>query len=117
MKPRISELALTKTIAVPACWCATIIPDSPADREQSKLQSGDVILSIDSKPVDPGMDLTTVLNGPIDRDILLHVQRTKAGDEGKEEKVELGRHAASDRFRHRPIAAVRSLARAQSTIG
>ncbi len=73
----------------PGLLIRDIIPDSPADREQSKLQAGDVILSIDSKPVDPGMDLTTVLNGPIDRDILLHVQRTKIGDEGKEEKVEL----------------------------
>ena len=60
----------------PGLLVRDVIPDSPADREQSKLRAGDVILSIDGKAVDPAMDLTTVLNGPIDRDILLHIERT-----------------------------------------
>ncbi len=66
-----------------------VIPDSPADREQSKLRAGDVILSIDGKAVDPAMDLTTVLNGPMDRDIRLHVERTIKGEGDKEEKKEV----------------------------
>ena len=73
----------------PGLLVRDVIPDGPADREQSKLRAGDVILSIDSKAVDPAMDLTTVLNGPIDRDITLRIERTTKGEGDKEEKKEL----------------------------
>ncbi|MDX1928095.1 MAG: S41 family peptidase [Pirellulaceae bacterium] len=73
----------------PGLLVRDVIPDSPADREQSKLKAGDVILSIDGKAVDPAMDLTTVLNGPLDRDILLHIERTTKGEGDKEEKKEI----------------------------
>ncbi|RMF39897.1 MAG: PDZ domain-containing protein, partial [Planctomycetota bacterium] len=58
-----------------------VIKNGPADRETSKLQAGDVILAIDGHPVDPAMDLTQVLNGPLERDIVLRVERQREGDQ------------------------------------
>lgn len=65
-----------------------VILEGPADREASKLQAGDVILTIDGTAVDPGVDLTTILNGRLDRDIDLTVNRT--GDkQGEGEEIEI----------------------------
>ena len=72
----------------PGLLVRDVIPNGPADREQSKLKAGDVIVSIDGKAVDPAMDITTVLNGPLDRDILLHIERAIKGEGDKEEKKE-----------------------------
>jgi tricorn protease len=60
-----------------------VLPESPSDKAKSRLKAGDIILSIDGTRVDPSMDLTQVLNGPLDRDIQLVVQRAK--DDGIEE--------------------------------
>jgi tricorn protease len=57
-----------------------VLPDGPADRKESTLLTGDIVLSIDGIKVDPEMDLTLVLNGVSDRDIVLQVQRTTAPD-------------------------------------
>jgi tricorn protease len=54
-----------------------VLPESPSDKFKSRLKAGDIILSIDGTRVDPSMDLTQVLNGPLDRDIQLVVQRAK----------------------------------------
>jgi tricorn protease len=54
-----------------------VLPESPSDKVKSRLKAGDIILSIDGTRVDPSMDLTQVLNGPLDRDIQLVVQRAK----------------------------------------
>jgi tricorn protease len=54
-----------------------VLPESPSDKAKSRLKAGDIILSIDGHRVDPSMDLTQVLNGPLDRDIQLVVQRAK----------------------------------------
>lgn len=54
-----------------------VLPDGPADKAKSKLRAGDIIQQIDGKRVDPTMDLTLVLNGPLDRDISLVVLRAK----------------------------------------
>ncbi|MEZ6133890.1 MAG: S41 family peptidase [Pirellulaceae bacterium] len=59
----------------PGLLVRDVIPDSPADREVSQLVAGDIILAIDGTPVDPAMDLTELLNGRLDRDILLRIQR------------------------------------------
>ncbi|MEM9586298.1 MAG: S41 family peptidase [Planctomycetota bacterium] len=61
-----------------------VIGGSPADKVDSKLNPGEIILSIDGVDVDIDMDLTQVLNGRLDRDIHLVVlgeaikQTTKA---------------------------------------
>lgn len=41
-----------------------VIPGGPADSAQIGLRPGDLVLSIDGKPVRPGMDPTLLLNGP-----------------------------------------------------
>lgn len=50
-----------------------VLKDTPADLETSRLHAGETILAIDDKPVDPSMDLTEVLNGPLDREIRVKV--------------------------------------------
>lgn len=62
-----------------------VILDGPADKEKSEIVAGEIVLSIDGTDVDPGMDLTTVLNGPMDRDIRLKVQN----DKGEERELSL----------------------------
>src|SRR4029077_20456622 len=57
-----------------------VIPDGPADRKKSHIVPGEVILTIDGASVDPSMDLTEVLNGPLARDIRLTVQAKDGGD-------------------------------------
>jgi tricorn protease len=57
-----------------------VIPGSPTDQKRGKVLAGELVLSIDGKAVDPGMDLTTVLNGPLARDVLLKM-RDAAGKE------------------------------------
>jgi len=54
-----------------------VLPNSPADLEKSRISPGEIIRSIDGKNVDPGMDLTEVLNGPLDRDIHLSVENAE----------------------------------------
>jgi len=54
-----------------------VLPDGPADKAKSRLRAGDIIQQIDGQRVDPSMDLTLVLNGPLDRDISLVVLRAK----------------------------------------
>lgn len=65
-----------------------VLANGPADLENSKLRADDIILSIDGQKVDPQRDLTEVLNGPVDRDILLSVQR-KTANENKELSITL----------------------------
>jgi tricorn protease len=57
-----------------------VIPDGPADRKKSRIAPGEVIVTIDGVGVDPSMDLTEVLNGPLARDIHLTVQAKDGGD-------------------------------------
>jgi len=61
----------------PSLKVRDVLPESPSDKAKSRLKAGDIILSIDGHRVDPSMDLTQVLNGPLDRDIQLVVQRAK----------------------------------------
>jgi tricorn protease len=51
-----------------------VVSNSPADQKKSKIEPGEIILSIDGTTIDPSMDLTKLLNGPIDRDIHLLVR-------------------------------------------
>jgi tricorn protease len=60
--------------AGPGLKVRDVLPDSPADRQESRLAPDEIILSIDGVAVDPALDLSAVLNGPLDRDISLRVQ-------------------------------------------
>jgi tricorn protease len=62
--------------AGPGLKIRDVIPRGPADRHASHLEPGEVILAIDQRAVDPTLDLTLVLNGPLARDIRLKVQST-----------------------------------------
>ncbi|MBU6174846.1 MAG: hypothetical protein KGQ60_13635, partial [Planctomycetes bacterium] len=66
----------------PGLQVRDVLRNGPGDLETSKLHAGDILLSIDGKKVDPAADLTEILNGPLDRDIKLVVQR--AGDKPNE---------------------------------
>ncbi|MBT7095995.1 hypothetical protein HN937_01395, partial [Candidatus Poribacteria bacterium] len=57
-----------------------VLPDGPADRHGSRVAAGETVVSIDGSPVDASMDLTTVLNGPLERDVRL-VVRDADGEE------------------------------------
>lgn len=54
-----------------------VLPNGPADRESSKIEPNEVIVSIDGVNVDPQMDLAEVLNGPLGRDIHLDVRNSE----------------------------------------
>ncbi|MBG88949.1 MAG: hypothetical protein CMO80_18890 [Verrucomicrobiales bacterium] len=54
-----------------------VIKGGPADRKESRLNAGEVITSIDGKDVDGNTDLTAILNGVPDRDIVLNVKESK----------------------------------------
>ncbi|MCI6590766.1 MAG: S41 family peptidase [Lentisphaeraceae bacterium] len=53
---------------------ASVIPEGPADSRQIDLKPGDLILSIDGKPVRNGMDPTLLLNGPKPGKFILEVR-------------------------------------------
>ncbi|GAB5403594.1 MAG: S41 family peptidase [Aureliella sp.] len=71
----------------PGLLVRDVIPDGPADKQRSKLMAGDVILEIDSTPVDPAMDLTQVINGRLDREIQLSVRRESEDGDSQEMEV------------------------------
>lgn len=62
-----------------------VLPDSPAAARKVRILPGEVVLAINGVPVHPTLDLTTVLNGPLNRDFFLRVQDAT----GKEREVTL----------------------------
>ena len=50
-----------------------ILPGTPAAREIHKLEAGEVVTKIDGKEVTPSTRLTSILNGRLDRDIILTI--------------------------------------------
>jgi len=62
-----------------------VLPGGPASKKKGRLREGEVVLKIDDVPVDPRMDLTRALNGPLPRDVRLRVR----GSNGEERDVTL----------------------------
>jgi tricorn protease len=54
-----------------------VLPNGPTDHAKSLVKAGEIVTSIDGVDVHPGDDLTQVLNGPYERDILLEVRNKK----------------------------------------
>ena len=54
-----------------------MIPDTPADHKATRIEPGEILLAVDGTTVDPALDLTKVLNGPIDRDVQLTVRNAR----------------------------------------
>ena len=71
--------------AKPGLKIRDVLPGGPASKKMSRLYEGEVILTIDDVAVDSDMDLTRVLNGPLPRNVRLHVRDT----DGKERDVTL----------------------------
>ncbi|MHC4847984.1 MAG: S41 family peptidase [Planctomycetota bacterium] len=67
----------------PGLKVTSVIEGSPAWRTKSRIEKGEVILSADGKPLDPGRDLALQLNGRPNRDVRLRVKDRK----GKERDV------------------------------
>lgn len=57
-----------------------VLEKGPASHRASRIEAGEIILKVDGRDVSPKMDVSEVLNGPIERDIALHV-RSVAGAE------------------------------------
>lgn len=62
------------------CKVRDVIEGSPANLGKSRLSPGDIVLSVNGTAIQPGMDLTLVLNGPPQRDIDLRVRNTQGVD-------------------------------------
>lgn len=69
--------------AGPGLKVRDVIWRGPADKAGSRVQSGEVLLSVDDVAVDGATDLTTLLNGSLDRDIRLKIR----GEDGAERDV------------------------------
>lgn len=60
--------------AGPGLKIRDVLPEGPASQKKSELKPGEVIVSIDGTEITPVLELTTVLNGLLARDIALKVQ-------------------------------------------
>lgn len=69
-----------KTFKGPGLKVQEVIEGSNADKVDTKLNAGDIILSIDGTACDISKDLTLFLNGRLARDIELKVKDAKGGD-------------------------------------
>jgi tricorn protease len=69
----------------PGLTIRDVLTGGPAEHKRSRLAPDEVVLRIDDTAVTPETDLTTVLNGPLARDVHLHVR----GVDGKERGVTL----------------------------
>src|SRR5262249_39568817 len=58
-----------------------VLPTGPADHKKTRLEPGDVVLSINGTNVSPSLDLSQVLTLPPNRDVTLKVKNAK-GEEG-----------------------------------
>lgn len=60
--------------AGPGLKVGEVLAGGPTDAPRSRVQPGEIIVSMDGTEVGPGTDLTTVLNGSWPREILLEVR-------------------------------------------
>jgi tricorn protease len=67
----------------PGLKVADVLEDGPTSRTISQVKPGDILLSVDGTPVDTTTDLTTVLNGRLDRDMKLKIR----DDEDKDREI------------------------------
>lgn len=64
----------------PGLLVRDVIPESPAAQLKTKIKPGETVVAIQGQTVDPTTDLTLVLNGPPDRELVLKV-KSEAGAE------------------------------------
>jgi tricorn protease len=78
-------LRFETSFAGPGWKVRDVLPKGPASHRASRIEPGEVVLKIDGMAVMPNTDASEVLNGPLDRDIVL----TVAAKDGKERDVNL----------------------------
>lgn len=82
-----------------AGWLVThAIDRSPADRHDADLRPGDLILAVDGTVVTSEMDPTEVLNGDLNREIVLRIRRGQ--DQPVEKRLRPISYADARRLRH-----------------
>ena len=64
----------------PGCKVHDVICGSPADHVKTKILPGEIVVSINGKAVQPGLDLTQFLNGPPHHDVRLRVRNARGID-------------------------------------
>ena len=69
-----------------------VIPESPA--EQADLQTGDLVLSVNGKPIGPKMDLADLIQKFKPGDVVTLKVQSQGTDEAREVAVTLGEHPA-----------------------
>ncbi|MGB3121918.1 MAG: S41 family peptidase, partial [Verrucomicrobiales bacterium] len=80
-------------------WLVThAIDGSPADRHDADLRAGDLILAVDGTVVTSEMDPTEVLNGDLNREIVLRIRRGQ--DKPVEKRLRPISYADARRLRH-----------------
>ena len=98
----------------PGLKIQSVVARGPADQVDSRLEVGETILEIDGIKVDRKTDLTSLLNGPLEREIRLKV-RGLPGPKEEAEGKEAAKAKPKDReVRIRPVSfsTIRNLMRA-----
>jgi tricorn protease len=73
-------LRFDPAFAGPGWKVRDVLRNGPADHRRSRIAAGEIVTSIDGREVAPGMDPSEMLNGPIERDIALHVRSAAGAD-------------------------------------
>lgn len=66
-------LRFDSTFAGPGWKVRDVLQKGPASHTASRIEPGEILLRIDGRDLSPALDPSEVLNGPLDRDILLRV--------------------------------------------
>lgn len=61
----------------PGLKVGDVLPEGPADRKASRINPNEIITHINGKAIGPDLDLTAILTGQLNRDLVLKVQSGK----------------------------------------
>lgn len=78
-------LRFDPAFAGPGWQVRDVIHKGPASQKLSRIMAGEIILRVEGQTVNPSTDVSSVLNGPLERDVTLRVQAT----DGKQRDVTL----------------------------
>lgn len=88
----------------PGLKIESIVSKGPADQVGSRLRPGEIILEIDGTKVDRRTDLTALLNGPLEREILLNVRSLPGEGVKGGEKSQKKQNSKDREVRIRPVS-------------
>ena len=90
LSPVASGVIVDATYGGDGLRVADVIPDGPADKPDSRLEQGDIVLQVNDRVIASGADLTRALTGEYPRDDVLRVARRYLRSE-RTVKVSVGR--------------------------